>query len=304
MGVSIQIRISNSVTKDEWKKVYEESLQLVKVFPLGEMRYVECRGIETLCLVPTEERIGTSGSNIGKKYWKADGDYINLHTAEEYVLYEDMFRENEADSEDEDVLLGFASMYLDGEKYDIWEQNSFSIWGNKTQGETYHIYLLAVACLIEFRLGKKALVYGDITRGQCKKAVELANKCLSNPIDIPDRCNMERLRVRMSNLPIGEKEQMILFDEMYLGTKDAEYGEYLRNSYLAGICEEYWRDRFGAYKIGTLGFDEIIKKYLLWGFDLRKLCTLVNYDGGNNDQYKKFVRRINHIIYSWYERGK
>lgn len=287
MGVSIQIRIANSVTRNEWEKVYEESLQLIKAFPLAEMRYEECRGIETLCLVQTQERI----DNRGRKYWKADGDYINLHTVESYELYRDMFNENEVGSDDVDVLLSFVSLYLDEAKYDKWENNSFTIWGNKTQGESYHIYLLAIACLIEFRLGKKALVHGDITRGQCKHAVELANKYLSNPIDIPDRCDLERLRERIFDLPIGEKEKLILFDEMYLGTKDARYGEYIRSNFFDRACEEYWKNRFDSYEIGTYGFDENIKKYLLWGFDLSKLCKLVDY-GDDIEQYKKFIRRI------------
>jgi hypothetical protein len=70
------------------------------------------------------------------------------------------------------------------------------------------MYLLAIACLIEARLGEKAFVYGDITKGQCKKAVELANKHLKKPIDVPDRCDMERFYRRISKLQMSEKEQL------------------------------------------------------------------------------------------------
>lgn len=38
MGISIDLGISDSVTKHEWEKVYEETLQLVKAFPLAERR--------------------------------------------------------------------------------------------------------------------------------------------------------------------------------------------------------------------------------------------------------------------------
>ena len=34
MGIFIHMNISKSVTKREWKNVYEETLQLVKNFPL------------------------------------------------------------------------------------------------------------------------------------------------------------------------------------------------------------------------------------------------------------------------------
>lgn len=56
MGIAIYLDVSRSVTREEWEKVYEETLVLVKAFPLAERRKVPCRGIETICLVPTMER--------------------------------------------------------------------------------------------------------------------------------------------------------------------------------------------------------------------------------------------------------
>ena len=56
MGIFIHMNISKSVTKREWKNVYEETLQFVKNFPLAERRKVTCKGIDTICLVPTVER--------------------------------------------------------------------------------------------------------------------------------------------------------------------------------------------------------------------------------------------------------
>ena len=38
MGIFIRLSISKSVTKEEWKKVYEETLQLIKNFPFAERR--------------------------------------------------------------------------------------------------------------------------------------------------------------------------------------------------------------------------------------------------------------------------
>lgn len=61
--------------------------------------------------------------------------------------------------------MGALPAYMD---YD-WEEERFgcTYWGAKTQGEPYHMYLLAIACLMEDRLGEKAFIYGDITQGQC-----------------------------------------------------------------------------------------------------------------------------------------
>ena len=56
MGIYIYMPISRSVTHEEWRDVYQETLRLVEAFPLAERRTVSLRGIPTSCLVRTEER--------------------------------------------------------------------------------------------------------------------------------------------------------------------------------------------------------------------------------------------------------
>lgn len=295
MGIFINMSISKSVTKQEWEKVYEESLKLVKAFPLAERRKVNCRGIDTYCLVPSVEREQVYGWNneIKTMGWFADGDYKTLHTAEKYSLCRDMVTDDTYDADAGDALLGILPICLDYEWDDSKCSHIYNVWGAKTQGEPYHMYLLAIACLVETRLGKNAFVYGDITRGQCRAAVELANKYLDNPIDIPDRCDMERFYNRVSRLQLSRKEQFIVFDRFYLGTKDSEYGEYIRSKYTEEMFDEYWRKKFENCRIGTVGFDNVLNEYLLWGFELRKLCRLVNYYNEDNvPQCDKFVKRI------------
>lgn len=199
---------------------------------------MKCKGIDTICLVPTVEREQAYGWNAEKIRvgWFADGDYETLHTAEEYSFFKDMVQDDEVDVHAGDALLGMLPAYLD---YD-WDnpicKRSYHIWGAKTQGEPYHMYLLAIACLIEARLGEKAFVYGDITRGQCKKAVELANKHLAEPIDIPDRCDMERLFKRVSKLQLSEKEKFAIFECAYLERRIVN----MENMYVPDIPKRYF----------------------------------------------------------------
>lgn len=295
MGIFIHLGISKAVQKKEWEKVYEETLQLVNAFPLAEKRNVKCRGVDTVCLVPTREREYNYGWNNEKTRvgWCAVGDYETMHTAEEYFLSRDMIEEKDYEADAGDALLGVLPGYLDYDERDSRFGHIYSIWGEKTQGEPYHIYLLAIACLIEFRLGNKAFVYGDITRAQCERAVGLANMHLSEPINMPARCDMECLRKRVSELPFTEKEQFEIFERFFLGTKNSEFGEYIRKMYSEKTCDEYWREHFKNVTIGTLGFADEIKKYLLWGFSLEKLCEFVNYnDKENIPQYHNFVKGI------------
>lgn len=142
--------------------------------------------------------------------WCAVGDYETMHTAEEYFLSRNMIKEGDYKENALDALLGLLPTDLNYDGEDAQFGQIYNVWGNKTQGEPYHIYLLAIACLIESRLGNKAFVYGDITRAQCKRAVELANIHLKEPIDIPARCDKERFWKRF--LLILKKMRMHLQD--------------------------------------------------------------------------------------------
>ncbi len=294
MGIFIRLAISHSVTKDEWQKVYEESLKLVEAFPLAEKEKINIEGIDTICLIPTKERTTSCGWNDENERvgWDAVGDYYYMKRAEDYYLPRDLVTDKEFEKDAGDAMFGMLPVYMNYNWNDPRFDHIYHVWGAKTQGEPYHIYLLAIGCMIESRLGDKAFVYGDITRGQCKKAVELANQYLAKSIDIPDRCDMERLIKRVVKFPLCEQEQIAVFDRFYLGTKDAAFGEYMRKIYSEKIIEDYWKDRFEGNTIGTVGFDKIFNDYMMWGFDLEKLCHYISFDINGEPQYEKFVQRV------------
>lgn len=221
MGIFIHLSVSQSVTKDEWASVYKETLRLVNALPFAERREVPVRGIKTICLVPTkerEERYGWHNEKV-RTGWFADGDYEYLCSAEEYFLPRDLVTDDSYDPDAPDAMFSILPSYLDYDWDDPRFQRSYDLWGAKTQGEPYHMYLLAVACLIESRLGSKACVYGDITRGQCRKAVELANKYLDKKIDLPVRCDPERLLERIKAFPVSKAEMLKIYIRMYLGDR-------------------------------------------------------------------------------------
>jgi hypothetical protein len=295
MGIFIHLDISKSVTKPEWEAVYEETLHLIRNLPLAERRQVDVHGVDTVCLIKTEEHdFPPAWSYCNKRIgWAADGDLETLKTAEEYFLPRDLIGDNAIEENSGDAMLGACPAYLNYDWKDERFAHVYHRWGRKTQGEPYHIYLLAVACLIEARLGTKAFVYGDITRGQCKKAVEIANKFLDRKIEMPDRCYADRLMRRVNALELSESEKLDIFEVFYLGTKDAVFGENLRQYFSKKKLNDYWRSKFKNLKIGTIGFDEKVSEYLLCGFEIDKLCKFVNFkDDDGNMLYEKFVTRI------------
>lgn len=297
MGIFIHMCISKAVTAQEWEAVYEETLRLVEAFPLAERRMVNCKGIETMCLAPTVERdveLGRWSEKRIRRGWMANGDYETMHCAEEYCLWRDTVG-NDIVPDAGDALWGLIPWTLDiGEgREDPRSKRIFKIWGGKTQGEPYHMYLLAIACLIEDRLGERAFVYGDITRGQCKKAVELANRHLEKMIELPARCDLVRFKERVSRLDMSARDQLRVFEEFYLGTKNAEFGEYMRTAYSTEVLDEYWRYEFGESYYSNGRVAEKTMNYLLWGFPLNKLCGLINFnDKENVPHYADFVKLI------------
>lgn len=295
MGICIHLAIARSVTREEWKAVYEESLKMVKAFPLAERREIKIDGIDTICLVKTEEQEETYGwyhehTRVG---WNADGDYESMKTAESYYLDNNIIKDEEYMEHCEDAIFKLLPAFLD---YD-WEDKRFDqiydIWGSKTQGEPYHMYLLSIACMIESRLGKKAFVYGDITAGQCLYAVILANRVLDRQIEVPVSCDPERLLERVNSLPVTEKEKIIMFESLFLGNRGAEFGKILRDGFSTDALNLYWEDSFSEYCMQQRGFQEFFHDYLSWGFDLAPLCKYVKFENEDDPlKYQIFVNMV------------
>lgn len=291
MGIFIYLAISKSVTSHEWEKVYAETLKCIEAFPLAEIKKVSIQGIETICLVRTEETRNTDGEET-KSSWSAHGDYVTMHSAEKYYLSNktigDKWEPNAGDA-----MLGILPVYFNYNPEEPRFNHIYDIWGAKTQGEPYHIYLLAIACLIEARLGEKAFIYGEITRGQCRRAVEIVNEQLDIPIDMPARCDIERFFKRVSKLPLSDEEKLRVFTELFLGNQDSDFRKRVRMLFSAEAFRKYWEKCFHQYSVGSYGFNDVLHKYLLWGFDLDTLCDLVDCEGENSDsQYEKFVKSI------------
>lgn len=293
MGIFIYGEISKSVTRDEWERVYEETLVLVHAFPFAERGTVTYTGREVVCAVPSKEQETVSYWGDKRTGWSASMDYNTLRWAEEYYLPRDLIGENEADVKAGDAIMGMLSSYLDYDEEDERFGHAYSIWGDKTQGEPYHIYLLAVACLIEDRLGEKAFVYGDITLGQCRKAVELANQYLEKSIHIPARCEMERFYRRIRELPLEEAEKLEIFERLYLGVQDESFYAFVRSHFPMSIMLERWKERFSKSNIGTRGFAQNLKKYLKSGLGLEELCHIVDMKDEEGDaKYEEFIVSI------------
>lgn len=294
MGISISIKISRAVTQKEWEKVYEEALTLVEKLPLAEATNARIKGIETFCLVPTTERTVTDSMWIKSRTgWYVEGDYETLQRAECDYTPRDLVEEKEYNPKAGDAIISAIKNCMDCEWSSKLDDNSYRLWGNKTQGYSYHQYLLAIACLIEDRLGEKAFVLGDITSGQCEAAVEIANKLLDKKIEAPARCDKQRFFDRVDKLELSEFEKLQTFDYFCLSDKDDEYGRFVREHYSKENVSEYWKERFISFNVTQRGFDDCLVDYLEMGFEFTELCDFVRFeDEEGKTFYEDFIVRI------------
>ena len=220
MGEYISLAVSNSVSKKEWIQAYEETLRFIKIFQLAEGRWANVKGIDVYCLVPTTEKEEETAWWLGKNArligWTASGDYETMQTANRISLFRNYVKGDLYDQEAGDAMLGAIADCMDYSRDDPRFRKVRTTWGRATYGKPYHIYLLAIACLLEARLGEKIFIYGDISRSQCLQATELINQYLDEPIQPPSCCVPDRFSERVKKLPFSAEERQKIYDTLLL----------------------------------------------------------------------------------------
>ena len=298
VGIEIHLAISKSVTKEEWEKVYEETLKLLEALPLAEKREVNIKGIPTVCLTKAKEQIYSDRWNGDKAGWMVEGDLETMRRAEEFFLPRDITKGRQISEDEEDVILSILPDYIDMECYtdESWRDMSYHPWACRTQNEPYHMCMLAIGCLIESRLGKKALVYGDITGEQCVKALKILDNYLDTPLDTPIQiavcCDKERLWERVSRLPCDSITKIRIFEYLFIGKKEWEFGEFLRNKCFKKNLDKYWDVKLNDFCMSTYEQSAAIKEYLLMGFESDEVISLVKRDKHTEDSYQEFLKCV------------
>ena len=267
MGIFIHLSISHSITQKEWTPVYQEALSLARKLGLAEARREEIGGVPVSCFGLTREY--TEHNEWRNTDWTGfcvSADYETLQTCEQNYIPRNLGSDSNPPVRYDAMLETYRA--CNDHKY---RGNIYGLLGAKTQGYAHHLPLLAVCCLIQDRLGAQAFVYGDITAGQCRRAVEMANAYLDPPISVPDFCS-SALLPHIHALPIPEAEQIALLGWAYEGKKDAAYGAALRESFGEEACARMWDAKCGEYNAELGGVRRLLTDYLNQGFELEALC--------------------------------
>ena len=291
MGIFIHLDIMPArISREEWKKVYEETLLLVEEYHFMDMIIAERNGIQYSYSRKTQHR-----DNIfeqGYSGWNSVGDMRTGFNTENYALFSDIeayYPETESPDKGTDILL-YA--YHDFE----WEQGDYccNIWGNKSQGKDSHVYLLAIGCLIADRFPHAAHCYGDISLGQCRKAIKWANQYLKTPIQLPVTANKEILMKRLKAAEILPKEKLLdAFLSLSLEGNGNEIGSFLQQELSDPEIYEYFRKVFSRFSITQMGFEDRYHQYMEMGFDFKNLCRILITDPeGSKCSPEEFLRFV------------
>jgi hypothetical protein len=216
MGTFLYLYISKSVTREEWEPVYKETLKLVKAFKLAEYRVVNVMGVDNVCFVPTEEREIKSNDGTSFVGWEACGDYETGETGDIFGLSRDMIKNGKI-IPDAGGVFNAHHIYEEGNETPVYR-----LWGLNSVNAPYTTALVAIASLIEDRLGEKAFFKAVLDFVNVEDAVNLANKYLDTPISLPTVCNLERFIWRVSWRDIPDEDKFLEIRNYYIG-KDSKY---------------------------------------------------------------------------------
>ena len=78
MGIFIHMDIADTVTQEEWTKVYEKSLLMAKKFGFFDFGNKLIHGENVFCIFPTEEK-----DFNGRTGWRAIGSFPEYKRAED-----------------------------------------------------------------------------------------------------------------------------------------------------------------------------------------------------------------------------
>lgn len=322
MGIVINLYlIPRRISPEEWGAIYQESLKLVEACDLMDRIEIRRNGLRYCFARKTGDREGFPGkSGHG---WLSVGDLRTGEGTGAFALMEDVRaylygEEAEDQAEDkpqrpfqkrsqgsfqapsagqsmgqEEILLSALGGAEEGTDKIRKPQGCVNIWGQETKGLDSHIYLLAIACLVVSRFPEAAMVSGDISAGQCRRALRWANRYLEKPIGLPVTSRRNKLLERLRKTSLSGVPLLEAFYQLTDEAKDGRMGDFLRKEFAAEELYEFYRQRFLPFRTGQRGFVRVMKEYLEMGFGFQGLCRLAVSDPkGMQAEPEDFLRRV------------
>jgi hypothetical protein len=201
MGICLSFYANfQEITPQAWEVAYEETLFWLEKFPVPLMR---------LDMIPVGEkqfRYSWTTNLCEKKgkleeKWEVWGDFHTRSTGESFELYRNMVGrlEGKHPKSKERVSKAFSpnSIFYVSEGYEYHNPefgiDVFDQWSRKTQGEPYHLAILAVCICLENHFEGKGYVSGDFDLNQAQEVIKWMESHTNKSIELPICCDQARL---------------------------------------------------------------------------------------------------------------
>ncbi len=283
----LSFSISNSVTQEEWDKVYKKTLYLADKLNLADWSKFYYKGIRSYAYCKVKEQ---TEIEFGKKkhFWLACGDYDYIGDGEYFRLEKELkaweYNENAGPG-----ILGKIDSYthVNSEPYENQTRNrTIRIYRG-----TYYIRILAILCYMESLLKDKMFISGDIYTQECEDAIGFVNQYVKRAIEVPARCNFNRLYEIVKKIDIPEEEKLYLMENAYLGKIDLKYKKSIEEKFDKNVIKQFWKNRFKGHAIGSDQFKKKLEVYLSYGFDFKDLFSYITFSN-TKEEYTKFMELI------------
>ena len=283
----LSFSISNSVTQEEWDKVYKKTLYLADKLKLADWSKFYYKGIRAYAYCKVKEQ---TEIEFGKKkhFWLACGDYEYIGDGE-YFRLEKELDERDYNENAGPAIIGNIDSYthVDSKPYENQTRDRYI----RIYRGTYYIRILAILCFMESILKEKMFISSDIYKRECENAIAYVNQYLKKPIALPARCDFNRLFEIVKTIDIPEEEKLYLMENAYLGKIDLKYKNFIEKKFDKKIINQFWKNRFKNHAIDSYEFKEILEVYLSYGFDFKDLFSYISLENTKED-YLKFIELI------------
>lgn len=273
--------ISNSVTQEEWTKVYEESLALANKINLADWGKFYYKGIRHYAYCKVKEQTEKEFDKE-KHFWLACGEYNYMGDGEYFRLDKEINTRKYNKDAVPAILSEFSSYNNDK------QVRNRAI---KTYRGTYYIRLLAILCFMESKLKEKMFLSGEIDKKDCETAVKIVNKYLKEPIELPARCDFNRLYEIVKKTEITDVDKILLMEKTYLGEIDLKYKKAIEEKFDKKVIKQFWKERFKKYTIENYNFEKVLESYLFYGFDFKDLFSYISFNN-TKEEYLQFLELI------------
>ena len=224
---------SANIDRKKWEAVFEDCKKIAEAGQLADIESVTVRGEELECLVPVREK---------EDKLHIVGDLVQGRCVQDCELERDVtkyvlkgVKPMSGIPVSEHLYMCFYNGTSEYEKYFV------PYFDTETFGSRPHIYLLAMAVLITSEFPEAAVVYGDITQGQCERACELIKEVTGREARLPLQYDYIRLLNAFRERGYTGLELLDRVLTTYKGVRNAELCKLLKNTFSETDFTEYFK---------------------------------------------------------------